>query len=224
MTLTSSVSTSDRARPRRADVNPEHITIPRPEVAHRAESQTMDDIVSRVAWNIRHGYDMGGSNVTAMIAGLLDDIDETLDRLALGAPGAPLGRQDTVTITVPDIAPHIAYRSLLFHPATGRPVPNRYFTRVLLDILDSTAASLKADGCYWVESDLGHLRIGDRVRAYRGDFERYEDTVVADGSLALARLHLIEAVASVGTLDGRPDYSGFRFERLARPGDVWTGA
>ena len=200
------------------------VTVPAPVVAYMAPSDSVARIFAGIAWKIRNHFDLGGSNVTAALARFLADVDEALTVEASRQPYLPMG-VDTITVRAPQgpLRPDMA-SFLTERKSDGRVKVNRSYQRYLLELLDSAVASLEVDGGYWVESERAQLRIGDRVRAYVGDFERYEETVVLSiGHRGLAALPRREAIASIRAPDGVPDFTGWRFERLAFPGEAPVG-
>jgi len=72
------------------------VTITVPSVPHPGPERTDAFYLRGAAWNLRHGYGVGGSNVTATVA-------ELLDRVATALDGAPPRAEDDTLRCRPDV-------------------------------------------------------------------------------------------------------------------------
>ena len=75
--------------------DPAAVTIAVPSVPHPG-SRTDAHFLRTVAWNLRHGYEVGGSNVTSTVSVLLDRVATALD-------GAPPREDDEAARCRPDV-------------------------------------------------------------------------------------------------------------------------
>jgi len=160
------------------------VTVPAPRPSYPGPEDTALGLVSRVLYNLRYGFAMGGSGVHAAIRSTLAlVVHEGRHGPSGTVHDAPWG---LVTIDTPSERRLEELEAAIALIARDRSLDRSHCKAAVMLTLEAIEAALIARASPWQAASWGDLRYGDRVRVYAGDFDRHEGTITLnDGRLEI---------------------------------------